>query len=144
MKDYWTLNFEKFLRIASICWAKTSSSQNSRIQFELMSTFLTVLVDVNPDKDAPWPLWTTEWVVCRYSSKYVFLKILQISQENICVSLFLINVHGLRPPTLLKRDSNTVAFLWNFSIFKNVFFCRTPPVAAFGTKPVLTQILLIK
>ena len=46
----------------------------------------------------------TAAAVRRCSSKKVFVKILQISQEKICVRAF-------RPATLLKRDSSTVAFL---------------------------------
>ena len=41
---------------------------------------------------------TTEGVVRRYSSKQVFLKISQISQENT-------GVGALTPATLLRRDS---------------------------------------
>ena len=56
----------------------------------------------------------------------MFLKISQIWQENTCVgSLFLIKLRTYRPATLLKRDSNTGAILWNFEIFKNTFFYRT-------------------
>ena len=36
----------------------------------------------------------------------VFLKILQYSQENTCISLFLIKLQAFRPVTLLKKDSN--------------------------------------
>ena len=43
-------------------------------------------------------------------SKKMFLKILQISQENTCVEVYF---PSLRPATLLKRDSNTGAFLWS-------------------------------
>ena len=35
-----------------------------------------------------------------------------------------------RPATLLKRDSNTSAFLWNFRNFKNTFSDPTPTVNA--------------
>ena len=35
-----------------------------------------------------------ETVVHRYSSKYVFLKILQISQENTCFGVFFNKVAG--------------------------------------------------
>ena len=33
-------------------------------------------------------------------------------EKHPCWSLFLINLQGLRPATLSKRDSNTSAFLW--------------------------------
>ena len=54
--------------------------------------------------------------VCRCSTKKVFLKISQYSQKNItgkhlCWSLFFNKVAGLRPSTLLKRDSNAGVFL---------------------------------
>ena len=53
----------------------------------------------------------------RCSAKKVFLKISQISQENIC--LFLIKLQVCRLSTLLKRDSNTGILLWNLRNFKN-------------------------
>ena len=54
--------------------------------------------------------------VRRCSTKEVFLKILQYSQENItgkhlCWSLFFNKVAGLSPETLLKRDSTIGVFL---------------------------------
>ena len=46
-------------------------------------------------------------------------------------TLFLIKLQALRLASLLKRDSNTVDFLYNWQIiFMNSFFYRTPPVAA--------------
>ena len=53
----------------------------------------------------------TEAVVQRCSVKKVVLKISQISQENMCRNLFFNKVVGLRPATLLKRDSGTGVFL---------------------------------
>ena len=47
------------------------------------------------------------------SIKKLLLKILQYSQENICVGVsFLIKLQATRPPTFLNRDSNTGAFMW--------------------------------
>ena len=37
--------------------------------------------------------------------------------KHLCWSLFLIKLHALRPATLLKRDSNTAVFLWNWRSF---------------------------
>ena len=56
--------------------------------------------------------------------KKLFLKISQYSQESIYVraSLFLIKVAGIRPATLLKRDSNTVVLLW---ILRNFYLWTT-------------------
>ena len=52
----------------------------------------------------------------------VFLKILQISQENTCVDVFLIDLQVLKGVTLLKAVSNKGVFLWNLQNFKNNFF----------------------
>ena len=55
-----------------------------------------------------------EAVVRRCSVKKVFLEISQNSQENTCARVsFLIKLQalGLRPATLLKRDSGTDVFL---------------------------------
>ena len=41
----------------------------------------------------------------------VFLKILQISQENTCVDVFLIDLQVLKGMTLLKAVSNKGVFL---------------------------------
>ena len=46
----------------------------------------------------------------------------QYSQENICVGLFLIKLQALRPATLLKTGSSTGVFLWILRIFMNSFF----------------------
>ena len=43
--------------------------------------------------------------------KKVFLKLSQNSQKDLCVGVFFNNVAGLRPETLLIRDSGTSAFL---------------------------------
>ena len=49
--------------------------------------------------------------------KKLFLKVSQYSQENKCVSLFLIKLQVFSPASLLKRDSNTGVFLWILQIF---------------------------
>ena len=58
----------------------------------------------------------TEVALHRYSSKLVFWKISQISQENTCL--------GVRPAALLKRDSNTIVFLWNLRNFQEHLFLQ--------------------
>ena len=50
---------------------------------------------------------SSEAAVRRCSSKEIFFKISQYSQENACVGASF----GVRPATLLKRDSNTGVFL---------------------------------
>ena len=54
-----------------------------------------------------------EAVSRRCSSKYVFLKILQIFQENTCAGVSFIKLQATGPAlaTLIKRDSNTGVFL---------------------------------
>ena len=51
--------------------------------------------------------------------------------KHLCWSLFLIKLQVWNPVTSLKRDSNTVVFLWYCEIFKKGFFQRTSLVAAF-------------
>ena len=76
-----------------------------------------------------WSYWfhlvttTSRYLICaalRRSSKSVFLKISQYSQENTW-----------RPVTLIKRDSRTVFFLWILRNFQEELFKRIPPAAAF-------------
>ena len=58
----------------------------------------------------------TEAVAQTCSIKKVFLEILQNSQENTCARVsFLIKLQA--SATLLKRDSDTVVFLWIFQNF---------------------------
>ena len=53
--------------------------------------------------------------------------------KHLCQSLFFIEVAGLRPPTLLKKETLTQVFFCKIcEILKNTFFDRTPPVAASG------------
>ena len=62
----------------------------------------------------------------------MFLKITQISQENICVGVSLIKFQTLRLATLLKKTPTQLFFSEIYKIFKNTFFYKTPPVAAFA------------
>ena len=67
---------------------------------------------------------TSEAVAQRCSFRKVFLKISQNSQESTCAG-------GLRPATLLKKETLTQVFSCEFwKIFKNTFFYRTPLVDA--------------
>ena len=57
------------------------------------------------------------------STRKLFLKISQYSQENTCVGIsFLIKIQAFRAPALLKRDSNTGVFCEHWEIFKNTYF----------------------
>ena len=63
--------------------------------------------------------------VRRYSSKEVFLKISQISQENNRDwSPFLIQLQAWGLATLLRRHFTLVFFCESFEIFKNTFFLQ--------------------
>ena len=66
----------------------------------------------------------TEAAICRRSSKLVFLKILEYSQQNTCAG-------GI----FNKVEAPTSAFSCEYyEIFKNSVFYRTPSVAASGNK----------
>ena len=69
------------------------------------------------------------------SVKQVFLKILQrFTGEYLCQSLFFDKVAGLRPGTLLKKETLAQLFSCEFrEICKNTFPYRTPPVAMLKT-----------
>ena len=60
------------------------------------------------------------------STRKFFLKISQHSQENTCFGIsFLIKMQAFRAPALLKRDSNTDAFLRTLRNFYEHLFWRT-------------------
>ena len=59
----------------------------------------------------------------------MFLQMSQNSQENSCAT-----ASGLRPATLLKRDSGTGVFLWILWHFYEHLFYRTPPGDCFYKK----------
>ena len=58
----------------------------------------------------------------RSRHSYMLFKFL-ISQESVCVGVFLNKVAGPITATLLNRDSNTRDFLWNLQIFFLEHFC---------------------
>ena len=80
-------------------------------------------VDFVP-KDVPGILSSHKNIMNRKcSTRKLFLKILQYSQENTCVRIsFLIKMQVFRPPALLKRNSNTGVFCEHWKIFKNTYF----------------------
>ena len=58
-----------------------------------------------------------EAVVHRCSSKQMFLKISQFTQENTCVGVSFNKVAGLMAWNFIKKDSNTGIFLLNLRNF---------------------------
>ena len=49
-----------------------------------------------------------------------------LTGKPLCWSLFLIKFHGWRPAFYLKRDSNTVVFLWILRNFSERLFYSRP------------------
>ena len=70
-------------------------------------------------------LQNAEAVARGCSIKYVFLKILQSFQENICIGVSI-----WRTATLLKQDPGTYVFLCFCKIFKNIYFVKHLRTAA--------------
>ena len=80
----------------------------------------------------------SEAVAQTCSVKKVFLEILQNSQESICARVsFLIKLQAL-PASLLKKRLAQVFSFEFCKISKNIFFYRTPLVAAsiYSTIPI--------
>ena len=65
--------------------------------------------------------------------KMVLLKISQISQENICLSLFLIKSQAPEGLQLFSKETPTHVFSYEiYEIFKNTFFYKTSLVTTFA------------
>ena len=61
--------------------------------------------------------------------------------KHLFWSLFLKRLQGWGPATLSKGDSNTGISVEVFEIFKDIFFYKTPPVAASGdNKPQISSL----
>ena len=67
--------------------------------------------------------WFSERSHRRCSVKKDVLKnFAKLTGKHLCCSLILTKLQAFGPTTLLKRDSNTGVFLWNFcEIFKNTY-----------------------
>ena len=61
--------------------------------------------------------------------------------KHLFWSLFLKKLQGWGPATLSKGDSNTGISVEVFEIFKDIFFYKTPPVAASGDNKPQTSSL---
>ena len=70
--------------------------------------------------------------VAVFCKKGVLRSFAKVAGKHLCQSLFFNKVAGLRPATLLKKDSGTDVSCEFCEISKNTFFYRTPPVAASG------------
>ena len=61
-------------------------------------------------------------VASKNCARSTYLSLLT-SPKNTCPGVFFNSVASLQPACFLKRDSNSVAFLWSFqNVFKNVYF----------------------
>ena len=69
----------------------------------------------------------------------MFFKFL-ISQESVCVGVFLNKVAGPITATLLNRDSNTRDFLWNLrNFFPEHFYCCFWNVSGFQAATIIKK-----
>ena len=70
----------------------------------------------------------------RYSSEYVFFKILQISQENTCAGISFFTLFFMPSGLQLyyKETPTQMFFCEIYEIFKNSLFYRTPLAGASG------------
>ena len=67
--------------------------------------------------------WNPKSSQQRCSVKEGFFKsFTNLAGKHLCSSLFLIKLQAFSAITLLKRDSNTGAFLWICKILKNIYF----------------------
>ena len=62
-----------------------------------------------------------------FHKKGVLKNFAKFTGKYLCRSLFFNKVKSLKPATLLKRDSGTGVFLWNWWNFQDYLFDRTPP-----------------
>ena len=65
-----------------------------------------------------------------FCEKGVLKNFTTFTGKCLCQSLFFNKGAGLRPATLLKRVPGTGVSREFCEIFKNTYFCRTPPVAS--------------
>ena len=69
-----------------------------------------------------------------FCKKSVLRNFVRFTGKHLCQSRFFNKVAGLRPGTLLKKETLVQVLSWEFcEISKNTFFHRTPPAAASET-----------
>ena len=59
--------------------------------------------------------------------------------KHLCRGLFLMKLQAFKPANFLKINSNTGVSYGYREIFKNIFFYRTPPVAASDSLTTVQQ-----
>ena len=77
-------------------YSEENTSENEDFRFSILQPFQFEPEQKKTCDNESHKKGTTEAVVRRYSSKYLFLKILQISQENTCVEVSFNKVAGLQ------------------------------------------------
>ena len=85
----------------------------------------------------------SEVAVRRCSSKKMFLKVSQTSQESTCVGVSFKKLAGRRPVTSYKKSPTQVLSCEVCEIFKNTFSYRTSPVTA-SAPPVAASVFFLK
>ena len=70
-----------------------------------------------------------------FFQKGVLRNFAKFIRKHLCQCLFFNKVVDLRPAILLKKDSDTVDFLWILQKFLRTLFYIEPPVAVSGSLP---------
>ena len=77
-----------------------------------------------------------------FFKKGILKNFANLTGKHMCWSLFLIKLQAWGPVTLLKRDSNTDVFLWNYQNLTNTYFEEHLRMAA--DQMICNKILLEK
>ena len=75
-----------------------------------------------------------------FVKKGVLKNFTKLTAKYLCWSLFFNKVAKLRPATLLKRDSNTVIFLWILAKFLTINVTRMSEVFSHSQKTLVLHI----
>ena len=113
-----------------------SKQKNKNENTECHDMFLPFKSHLNSKQGSLNLLLFGSWTLVRSSHSDVFCRrgvlrnIAKFTEKHLRQSLFFNKVGGLRPATLLKRDSGTGIFIEFSEISKKSFFDRTPLAAA--------------
>ena len=80
---------------------------------------------------------------CYFAEAAVFLKILQISQDNTCIGVSFLSCRASGLQLLLKRNYNAGVTLWKLEKFWEHLFYRTSPVAASVFHKIFLRIVFL-
>ena len=97
--------------------------QSYKVKSSSLRIFISVGNPKNDSKNGANSPISDQYSRSTHSQIFFKISVLKnLARKNTCV--------GVRPTTLLKRDSNTCFSCEHCKIFKNTFFYRTPLVAA--------------